>query len=305
MHTIVGHNTKRVKEFFFRFRATGGSATVAAMIRRDAQTHFLLITQHDHALLSGELARRLGNYDFAPPSPYQSVVEAIAHHDCGWPLHDEHPTLNPAGLPLHVFEAPVSLATQVWSASVAGAMNLGDYQGLLVSLHTFALSSIFLANAKNPSRPDLFEMNKFQHRQSEIQEDLRQRLGLRTEVALQLGLPKAGVSPADDQLIFNFRLLTAMDRISLALCCGKHLFPTMDDVHTHPGKPTTKITVQMPDPATMTLDPWPFDQPALAFEVPARRITKQPFATIDEFHKVYRDTPAEPLALEVRCPSAH
>jgi hypothetical protein len=274
------------------------------MIRRDAQSHFLLITQHDHALLSGELARRLGNCDFSPPSPYLSVVEAIAHHDCGWPLHDDHPTLNPAGLPLHVFEAPVALATQVWSASVAGAMTLGDYQGLLVSLHTFALSSIFLVNAKNPTRPDLFEMNKFQHRQSEIQEDLRQRLGLRTGVPLQLGLPRAGVSPADDQLIFNFRLLTAMDRISLALCCGKHLFPTMDDVHSHPGKSTTKITVQMPDPATMTLDPWPFDQPILSFVVPARRMTRQPFAGIEEFHKAYRDAAAEPLAFHLRCASA-
>jgi hypothetical protein len=305
MHTIVGHNTKPVKEFFLTFPPSGRSATVAAMIRRDAQTRFLMITQHDHAQLSGELARRLGNCDFAPPSPYQAVVEAIAHHDCGWPLHDEHPTLNPAGLPLHVFEAPVSLATQVWSASVAGAMNLGDYQGLLVSLHTFALSSMFFANAKNPSRPDLFEMNKFQHRQSEIQEDLRQRLGLREGVPLRLGVPKAGVSPADDQLIFNFRLLTAMDRISLALCCGKPLFPTMDDVHPHPGKPATKITVQMPDPATMTLDPWPFDQPMLAFVVPARRVTKHPFTSIDEFHKVYRDTPAEPLALHLHCASAH
>lgn len=274
------------------------------MIRRDAQSHFLLITQHDHALLSGELARRLGNCDFAPPDPYQSVVEAIAHHDCGWPLHDDHPTLNPAGLPLHVFEAPVALATQVWTASVAGAMNLGDYQGLLVSLHAFALSSIFIANARNPSRPDLFEMNKFQHRQSEIQEDLRQRLGLRTDVPLQLGLPKAGVSAADDQLIFNFRLLTAMDRVSLALCCGKHLFPTMDDVRPHPGKPATKITVQMPDPSTMTLDPWPFDQPTISLQVPARRVSKEPFANLDAFHCAYRQTEAEPLRLEVRAPAA-
>jgi hypothetical protein len=270
------------------------------MIRRDAQTHFMLITQHDHALLSGELARRLGNRGFAAPSPYQPTVEAIAHHDCGWPLHDDAPTLNPAGLPLHVFEAPVSLATQVWSASVAGAMNLGDYQGLLVSLHTFALSSLFLAHAKEPSRPDLFEMNKFQHRQSEIQEDLRQRLGLRTDVPLKMGLPKTGVSPADDQLIFNFRLLTAMDRISLALCCGKHLFPILDDVHAKPGQAPTRITLQMPDASTMIIDPWPFDQPAMTFQVPARRLPKSPFASVEEFQHLYRDTPVEPLTLEVR-----
>ena len=66
-------------------------------------------------------------------------------HDCGWPLDDDAPTLNGEGLPLHVFESPVSLATRVWGASVAGAIERGDYQGLLVSLHVFGLSAIILA----------------------------------------------------------------------------------------------------------------------------------------------------------------
>ena len=31
-----------------------------------------------------------------------SVVHAIAQHDSGWPLHDNHPTINPKGQPRHV-----------------------------------------------------------------------------------------------------------------------------------------------------------------------------------------------------------
>ena len=46
---------------------------------------------------------------------------------------------------------------------------------------------------------------------------LRGRLGLSKDAGLQLGLAKAGTSTPDDQLLFNFRMLTLMDRITLAL----------------------------------------------------------------------------------------
>jgi hypothetical protein len=273
------------------------------MIRREAPDHFLLITQHDHALFAGQLARRLGNPTFAAPSPYEITTEAIAHHDAGWPLHDDNPTLNKDNLPLHVFEVSAPLATQVWSASVARAMNLGDYQGLLVSLHVLGLSAFGLAHLKDGSRPDVFEINKFQHRQVEIQDDLRKRLHLRTDIPLHLGLAKPGTSPADDQLLHNFRLLTAMDRVSLSLCTGELLFPKIDDLPPHPGQAPLPITLEMPDPATMTLDPWPFDQSELTFEIPARRVQKEPFPTVAAFQSTYRTTAPEPLHLTVRCSS--
>jgi hypothetical protein len=273
------------------------------MIRRDGPTpdSFLLITQDDHARLAAQFARRLGNARFAPPAPFEAVIEAIAHHDAGWPLHDDAPTTNAAGQPLHVFEAPVPLATQVWSASVARAMNLGDYQGLLVSLHVFTLSAInIMHHSASPSRPDLFDINKFQHRQIEIQEDLRQRLGLRADVPLQLGLAAPGTSDEDDRLLFNFRYLTFMDRVSLALCCGKNLFPTIDDVRPRPGAAPVPIKLTMPDPATVTIDPWPFDQPDLTFEIPARQVPAMPYGSPDELRATYQAAPPKPLRLGAR-----
>jgi hypothetical protein len=269
----------------------------SGMIRRDAGADFLLITQHDHALLAGALARRLGNPPFTPPSPFEEVVDAIDQHDCGWPLHDDHPALNPSGLPLHVFEAPVPLAIEVWSASVQGAMQRGDYQGLLVSLHVMGLSAIFLSNSSNPSRPDLFEMNKFQHRQSEVQDTLRQRVALQTDVPLRLGLPKQGASAADDQLLFNFRLLTAMDRLSLELCCGKPLFPTLDDVHARPGGATVPMTTSMPQPDTLCVAPWPFQEDRFTLQVPSRRLAKTPFPDTETFRRAYDAAEREMLTL--------
>ncbi len=270
------------------------------MIRRDDGSDFLLITQHDHALLAGEFARRLGNLCIEPPLPYEETIEGIAHHDCGWPLHDDSPTLNSAGLPLHVFESPVSLATQVWSASVARAMNLGDYQGLLVSLHAFNLSAIHLQHAKGLSRGDMFEMNKFQHRQIEIQEDLRGRLNLSNEVPRRLGLAKQGASAGDDRLLINFRLLTAMDRMSLSLCCGELLFPKMEDVLPGPGKSPMLIELEMPQAGLMVVRPWIFDQGEMECEVPARRIRGGAFDSLEAFREAYQRAKSEPLKLTLR-----
>src|SRR3954468_24598873 len=131
------------------------------MIRRNAGNDFLLITQHDHALFSGEMARRFGNSAFAAPSPFEETVAGIAHHDCGWPMHDDRPTLNKEGLPLHVFEVSGKVAGAVWSTSVTRALGLGEWQGLLVSLHVLNLSAFAMSHWTGAARSDVFEMNKF------------------------------------------------------------------------------------------------------------------------------------------------
>src|SRR5436305_1471158 len=110
------------------------------MIRHRVADDFLLISQNDHAAFSGFLAQHIGNETLAPLAP--QVIAAVAAHDAGWPLHDDNPTLNQSGQPLHIFEIPMRLATRIWSASVERAMPLGPYAALLVSLHQLALSDI-------------------------------------------------------------------------------------------------------------------------------------------------------------------
>lgn len=270
------------------------------MIRRPDLESFLLISQHEHALLAARLARELGNANVQPPSPLGPTLEAIALHDSGWPLHDDRPTLNPAGLPLHVFEVPIEIAVRVWSESARRAAESGTYQGLLVSLHVLGLAALFMAHAKDLSRHDLFEVNKFQHKQIEHQEALRARLGLATDVPLHLGLAPLGTSPADDQLLFNFRLLTAMDRVSLALCCGKDLFPTIHDLHPRPGAKPEPVTITMPDPSAMTLAPWPFRADEVVAEVPARRVRSQPYTDPEVFRRDYENAAAERVVFTIR-----
>src|SRR5258708_2809162 len=131
------------------------------MIRHRHDDRFLLFTQDDHARLSGTLAAHIGNLRFARADPFAPVTEAIAMHDSGWPMHDQQPTLNAEGLPLHVFETPVHISTPVWSESVRLACERGDYCGLLVSLHVMALSALAQSHYADPTQRIKFARELF------------------------------------------------------------------------------------------------------------------------------------------------
>jgi hypothetical protein len=162
------------------------------MIRRDVGNEYFLIAQNDHAILAGQLAEHFGNHRFSQPEPRESVLTGVRMHDAGWPLHDDEPTLNKQHRPLDVFEVPRSIGLKVWAASADRAAAVDPYAGLLVSLHSLALS-IFATSQSAPGRhepfdasqlSERFEVNKFQHREVERQELLRRQLGLRTDLPL-------------------------------------------------------------------------------------------------------------------------
>jgi len=54
---------------------------------------------------------------------------------------------------------------------------------------------------------DLFDLNKFQHKQVEHQQALRKALDLRTDVPLRLGLAEPGTGAREDLLLFAYHLL--------------------------------------------------------------------------------------------------
>lgn len=270
------------------------------MIRHRRGGDFLLITQHDHALLSGKFARHLGNAQFDPPSPLEESVEGIALHDCGWPIHDDlAPTLNGQGEPLHVLETPMPLAVRVWGESARRAAERHPYTGLLVSLHVMALSGIARqTNDPTPheraqSRTDQFELLKFQHRQIELQEELRRRVGLRTDLPLEMGLARLGSGPAEDALRFNYNLLKAMDRLSLDLCCSEPLFEQVEGVHPRIGAEPVTLRIGHADEGHLSVAPWPFDADRLEYDVPCRRVRGAPFGSEAEFRDAHALAPVE------------
>jgi hypothetical protein len=275
------------------------------MIRHRQGSDFLLITQDDHARLSGRFAARLGNERFAPPEPRDAALLGISLHDCGWPLHDDLPTLNRRGEPLHVLESPMSVATRVWTESARLAAEADAYAGLLVSLHVLNLSA--LAQRRDDSAPheraenrqEFFLLNRFQQQEIERQEELRRALGMRIDLPLRLGLARPGAGEAEDRLRFNFGLLRAMDAFSLDACCAEALFPKVAAVHPRPGEPQIDFTVGHPSPGVLVIDPWPFDVTAIEKTLPCRRVPAVTYETEEAFRDAYGAAPAEPYLVRL------
>ena len=263
-----------------------------------------MFTQDDHARLSGELARHIGNERFARAEPFGSVISGIGMHDSGWPMHDEEPTLNAQGIPLHVFETPIELSCRVWTESVRRAVQKDGYSGLLVSLHVMALSAIAQSHYADQNKRlefarELFEINRFQQNQIEIQETLRAKLGLRVDVALKYGLAPRGTSKEEDLLMFNYQLLKATDRISLCLLCEAQPFNSIDNVYARPGSEAVELQLECVKEWTLQIKPWLFDVEQLEMEIPFRAVPAETYASDAEFQNRYREAHIESIWLRV------
>jgi len=275
------------------------------MIRRRETAGLWLITQHDHALLSGQLARQVGNAQFARPDPLEPTLLGIANHDCGWPLHDDRPTLSPAKLPLDVFETPRSISHKVWIEGARRAAAIDPYAGLLVAIHALSLSAGSIST-NQPSRFDVqqmrqqFDINKLQHQAIELLERLRGQLGLRVDKPLRLGIADSWTDPEEDKLKFNFRLLQAMDIISLAICCTTPPESMTHPLHTRPGSVTTKLQLHRPTPDVLLVKPWPFGAPSVTVDMPYKIAPDRAYQSDDELRVVYASASAGTLNVTLR-----
>lgn len=93
------------------------------MIRRDAGNDWLLISQVDHAHLSGRVAAVWGN-ETVPRLPVpDDLVPAIRDHDEGWRDWERHPQVDPeSGRPRQFTEMPMRESTAVWSESIRACL---------------------------------------------------------------------------------------------------------------------------------------------------------------------------------------
>lgn len=279
------------------------------MIRRHVGNEYWLITQHDHALLAGELARHVGNKLFASMS--DSAMEGTSLHDCGWPVHDDKPTLNAKGQPIDVFESTPEIALRVWQAGSERAAESGDdYAALLVSLHVLSLSIRATAAPMPPAHETMlsgnpktrFEVNRFQHYQIELQERLRRKLGLPVDVPMRHGLVEDAKTQAELELQFHFRMLQALDLISLALCCTTPPVEQITNVIPRPGSRPITLNVKHGGQGVLHVSPWLFKPAAMKLRVPYRTVPARSYGSADELRATYRSAPQRNAVLELRSP---
>jgi len=255
------------------------------MIRRDMGHSFFLFAQDDHARLSGELALHYGNRFFTPPEPAEEAIRAVGLHDCGWPLHDQSPTLNKDGLPLDVFETPLEIAIAVWQAGVEKAADEAAYTQLLVSLHVMGLSGF--AATRQHDRREQFELNKFQHRQIEKQMELRRKLGMPLDVPLRLGLAVRTDMVEEEKLRRNHNIVQTLDRISLGLCCTDLVFEKIEGILPRPGAAAVTLNFARTDEFALRVQPWPFDVEKIDVQIAYRSVPAAKYDDGEEFRAVY------------------
>src|SRR5215211_7768088 len=76
------------------------------IVRTQPNGQLLCINQTSHALMAAEFCRYWGNNDFAKPSPYEVVLNAIAQHDNGWYEWEAAAQTDAEGAPLAFIPGP-------------------------------------------------------------------------------------------------------------------------------------------------------------------------------------------------------
>jgi uncharacterized protein DUF3891 len=167
---------------------------------------YWLVTQPDHAALSGALAANMVVPEFPRVDPL--IARAIEVHDAGWAIFDSEayltapPGVDVRGKPISFLEIDPPQFLRAWTASIDRAESVCPAGGYVVSRHFCALGEGRLASAidapENSARLLAFLAQEAERRRR------LQALGPHSQTELDTLL-----------LVLQF-----CDLLSLYLCCG-------------------------------------------------------------------------------------
>jgi hypothetical protein len=244
------------------------------MILHPEGAQLRLILQTDHAAFAAELCRRWGGGLFARPEPLASVVTATERHDEGWLPWQAAPRIDPAtGRPWSFTNIPNTFHTAGHAAGVQRVIEADPYAGLLLSLHVAGLYKQrygFMSHMPIPPIPAIYRpaAEAFLAEQEQVQAALLATL--RPDVAA---------------LWTHYRWLQAWDTLSLLICTGwigeePGLLGTFP---TRPGGEEVTLKCWALGGDRHTVSPWPFAVDAFSWQIPARWLPDQPWASDSAF----------------------
>ncbi|HEX7367675.1 MAG TPA: DUF3891 family protein [Pelobium sp.] len=115
------------------------------MILREDSDHYILITQHDHAYIAGELLTQLKK-DFITIEHFESFKFAVHQHDRAWVIPDAHPLLNDVTQkPFTFLDFPEKLKFYFYRLGIEQVNQANSYAALLCSMHYCRLASSSLS----------------------------------------------------------------------------------------------------------------------------------------------------------------
>lgn len=261
--------------------------------RRDGR--LVLVTQTEHARLAGEIAAAWGNDLFSASTPPDSVRTAAAMHDDGWAEADDEPLINhEEARPLHFLEIAMEDHIPLYGRGVDRTFAADPYAGLLVSMHWTGLyrSRWGLQQGRLQWSQDA-RVEQLQDEAVEAQE--RRWIDVKREL-----LAETRRSDFEAELWHNYDKLQSWDLLSLYVCLidltpapGVEPVPvpsTLKSIDQAPGPRTigavplavggerVEITLRAVEPGVVTLDPYPFAEPEIDFEVGATAIPDRRYA---------------------------
>lgn len=262
------------------------------IVRYETDGSIVMITQNDHAQLSGLFAAHWGNGAFEKPRPYGSLVRAAMFHDRGWIRYETSPQLNPeTGRTPNYREVPTDraqLEAFEWAGDWLSAIDA--YAGLMIAKHRTGLWQGRYGVIKSP--PAI--------QRGKLPPDITAFIA-RSEAKQQSAAEKLDAA----ELAINYNLLQVWDMLSLYICSNEVLKP--DRIEPVPvsysGREGVAMTLVPLETQTIALDPYPFDQPALTTNVIFRRLQQTRFKDSAELQSVYFKTAPQIAAFRL-VPSA-
>lgn len=119
------------------------------MIVRSDGTDFLLITQGDHAALSGQILSAVRRDGWVSRPTREAVLFATHHHDDGWREEDEAPSLDlSTGQPFDFMTLPAARRQAVWPRALARLGATSSYAAALLAQHAV---TVFRRYRSDPS----------------------------------------------------------------------------------------------------------------------------------------------------------
>ncbi|MBD2863380.1 DUF3891 family protein [Paenibacillus oceani] len=167
------------------------------MIVRCTEHQLVLTTQHDHARLSGDIARAFS--PFLEGDPYlEDALVAVYQHDIGWVRLDETPVWNDRfSLPFSFTDYPLLPKLTHYTFGLDQVESMNPYAALLCSMHYCSFSV-------------------FQDSVVEACIDFtRHELERQRRISAGLGLTNR------EELLKQLQLLQLCDRISLYVCMNE------------------------------------------------------------------------------------
>ena len=91
----------------------------------------------------------------------------------------------------------------------------------------------------------------------------------------------------------NGKFVTTLDTISLVLCNGWNHRNRLQEVPVGPSEEDgfTDIALDLTDPFSLRVSPWPFSRDSVEVTAHGRRVPRRPFDTVEDLHAALRDAP--------------